>query len=287
MALADTLSRHDVVDTSLDNADSAICPELMIINALDLALARHIQTSSHSNPLVLCAINNLQKDSPLFPHSALTDWMFEGDHLYYKGQMYIPPPAHHTLVTSLHNSPTLGHTGQFRTKTFLKHDFWWPGLSTYVNKFIEGCAVCQQNKVNTHPTCPPLNPASTSALPFKQLLVDLVTDLPLVGSIDSIMVMVNHGLMKGVIIIPYSKSIDAAGVGRLFFQNVFKQFGLHDTVISDRGPQFASALARELAQLLKYDVRLSTAYHPQTDGQTEQTNQEIETYLRIFCTNNP
>ena len=57
--------------------------------------------------------------------------------------------------------------------------------------------------------------------------------------------------------------------------------------ISDRGPQFASAFARELTRLLKYNLQLSTAYHPQTDGQTEQTNQKIEIYLCIFCINNP
>ena len=280
MALANTLSRHDVVDTSLDNADSTIYPEPVVINALDLALARHVQTSSHSNPLVLRAIKSLHEGSPLFPHSALADWTFEEGHLYYKGRMYIPPAARHTLITSLHNSPTLSHAGCFCTKTFLERDFWWPGLSTYVNRFIEGCAVCQQNKVNTHPTCPPLNLiSSTSTLLFKQLSVDLVTNLPLVGGMDFIMVVVNHSLTKGVIIIPCSKTINVVGVGRLFFQNVFKWFGLHDTIISNRGPQFTSALARELTRLLKYNVRLSTAYHPQTNRQTEQTNQEIETYL--------
>ena len=178
--------------------------------------------------------------------------------------------------------------GRFHTKTFLKRDFWWPSLATYVNKFIERCAVCQQNKVNTHPVCPPLNPiTSTSTLPFKQLLVDLITDLPEVRGMDSILVVVDHGLTKGVIIIPCSKTIDAARVGKLFFSHVFKRFGLHDFLISDQGPQFTSALARELACLLKYDVKLSTAYHPQTDRQTEHANQEIETYLRIFCTNQP
>lgn len=100
------------------------------------------------------------------------------------------------------------------------------------------------------------------------------------------MVVVNHSLTKRVIIIPCSKTIDVAKVGKLFFQNIFKQFGLHDTLISNRGPQFTSALARELTRLLKYNVRLSTAYHSQMDGQTEQTNQEIKTYLYIFCTNN-
>ena len=83
------------------------------------------------------------------------------------------------------------------------------------------------------------------------------------------MVVVDHGLMKGVILAPCLKTIDAAGVAQLFFDFVFKRFGLHDTIILDCGPQFASAFAKELARLLKYDVRLSTAYHPQTDGQME------------------
>ena len=223
MAPANALSRRDEIDTLLDNINSAICPEPVVINALDLALVKHIQTSSHSNPLVLRAIKSLQEGLLLFSHSALADWTFDGGHLYYKGRMYIPPTARHTLVDSLHSFPTLGHAGQFHTKTFLEHNFWWPGLSTYVNKFIEGCAVCQQNKVNTHPTCPLLNPVpSTATLLFKQLSVDLVTDPPCVGNIDSIMVMVDHGLTKGVIIIPCSKTIDATEVGRLFFQNVFK-----------------------------------------------------------------
>ena len=288
MAPADTLSRQDSVDTSEDNTNAAICPEPAVIRALDLSLARHIQKSSSSDPLVLRAIENLHNNTPLFPRSLIKDWKYDDGHLYYKEQMYIPPEARHSLVSSLHSSPTLGHAGRFCTKTFLERDFWWPGLSTYVNRFIEGCATCQQNKVNTHPTKPPLNPIpSSSSLPFKQISVDLVTDLPEVCGKNSILVVVDHGLTKGVIIIPCSKTVDAMGVAKLFFSHVFKRFGLHDSLISDRGPQFASAFARELARLLQYDVKLSTAYHPQTDGQTKCTNQEIETYLCIFCANNP
>ena len=202
--------------------------------------------------------------------------------------MYIPPDTRHALITSLHSSSALGHAGRFHTKTFLEWDFWWPGLSTYINQFIKGCTTCQQNKVNTHPTRPPLNPIpSSSSLPFKQISVDLITDLPEVHGKNSILVVVDHGLMKGVIIIPCSKTITTAEVARLFFSNVFKWFGLHDSMISDRGPQFASAFTRKLARLLQYNVKLSLAYHPQTDGQTERTNQEIKTYLCIFCINNP
>jgi hypothetical protein len=287
MGPADALSRKDHVDTTLDNIDAAIYLEPQIINALDLSLARHIQSSSSTDPLVLRAVQNLSTNSPLFPRSSLEDWSFDNGQLYFKKRLYIPPSARHSLVSSIHSAPTSGHAGRFRTKAILERDFWWPGLSTFVNRFIAGCAVCQQNKVNTHPTAPTLSPiSSSSTLPFKQLSVDLVTDLPLSQGHDSLMVMVDHGLTKGVILIPCSKTIDAAGVAHLFFEHVFRRFGLHDSVISDRGPQFASAFARELARLLQYDMRLSTAYHPQTDGQTERTNQEVETYLRIFCTNN-
>ena len=202
--------------------------------------------------------------------------------------MYVPPPARSSLLHSIHSSPISGHLGCFRTKAVVEHNFWWPGLSVFVNNFVTGCTVCQQNKVCTYPVAPPLLPIkSSSCLPFKQLFVDLITDLPLSHGHDSLMVVVDHGLTKGVILAPCSKTVDANGIAQLLFDYVFKHFGIHDTLILDCGPQFASAFARELARILKYDVCLSTAYHPQTDGQTERTNQEIETYLRIFCANNP
>ena len=119
-------------------------------------------------------------------------------HLYFKGRMYIPPHEQQAIVCSIHASPTSGHAGRFRTKALLEHDFWWPRLSSFVNAFIAGCAVCQQNKVNHHPTRPPLTPIpSTSILPFKQLSVDLITDLPPSNGHDSLMVVVDHGLTKG------------------------------------------------------------------------------------------
>ena len=169
-------------------------------------------------------------------------------HLYFKGHMYIPPHKQLAITWSIHNSPTMGHAGHFWTKALLEKDFWWLGLSSFVNIFITGCAMCQHNKVNHHPTCPSLTPIpSSSSLPFKQLSVNLITDLPPSNGHDSLMVMVNHGLTKGVILIPCSKTIDAAGVAKHFLHHVFKCFGLHDSLISDRGLQFTSTFTRELA----------------------------------------
>ena len=135
---------------------------------------------------------------------------------------------------------------------------------------------------------PSLSPlAVESPLPFPSILVDLITGLPDSHGFYAVMVVLDHGLMKGVIYCPCTKDIDTAGVAPSFFAHVFPQFGLHSKVISDRGPQFASTFTRELTHLLQYDVSLSTTYHPQTDGETKQVNQELETYLRLFSSNKP
>ena len=101
------------------------------------------------------------------------------------------------------------------------------------------------------------------------------------------MVVVDHSLLKGVILTLCNKTIDAKGVAELFFKNVFLHFRLHNHLILDWGPQFASAFATELAQILGYDLKLSTAYHLQMDRETEQVNEEVETYLQMFCQGQP
>lgn len=74
---------------------------------------------------------------------------------------------------------------------------------------------------------------------------------------------------------------------KLYHEQVYRRFGLPKSIISDRGPQFASRVFQGLCSKLGITSKLSTAYHPQTDGQTERANQEIEAYLRIYCTNSP
>ena len=100
-------------------------------------------------------------------------------------------------------------------------------------------------------------------------------------------IVVDQGLLKGVILIPCSKTLTLEETAQLLLENLYKQFGLPDKIISDRGPQFASKAFIELLKLLGIKSALSTAYHPQTDGTTERVNQEIEAYLSIYCASHP
>ena len=82
--------------------------------------------------------------------------------------------------------------------------------------------------------------------------------------------------------IPTTKRTSAEGLARLFRDNMWKLHGLPKSIISDRGPQFAVGLMRELNQMLGIESKMSTAFHPQTDSQMERVNQELEQYLRMF-----
>jgi len=88
--------------------------------------------------------------------------------------------------------------------------------------------------------------------------------------------------MKMVHFIPTIEKTLAKGLARLFRNNVWKLHGLLESIISDRGPQFAAGLMRELNEMLGIKSKLLMAFHPQTDGQTERINQELEQYLRMF-----
>ena len=275
MGPTDALSRKDEIETSDDNWEITLLKgkdQYFHVHTIDTTLAKKISSSSKEDPIVTKALATMSNDSgePWIPRTTAADWKFIDNSLYFKHHLYVPEPTRHDLVRSLHESPTGGHEGFFCTLHRMQKDYWWPGMSTFLRNFISGCADCQTAKVNTHPTMPGLSPlAVETSLPFSSISVDLITGLSDSHRFDSVMVMVDHGLMKGVIYSPCTKNIDANGVAQLSFANVFPQFGLHSKVISNRGPQFTSAFTQELARLLQYDVTLSTTYHPQTDGETE------------------
>jgi hypothetical protein len=106
--------------------------------------------------------------------------------------------------------------------------------------------------------------------------MDFITDLLEINGFNSILSVVDHGLTKGVILIPTRKSISAEETGQLLLDNLYKRFGLPDKIISDRGPQFAAKVHKEFLKLLDIEPSLSTAFHPQSDGTTDRTSSSFE-----------
>ena len=142
------------------------------------------------------------------------------------------------ILGMLHDHETAGHPGEVETLASVECHYWWPGLRTFVQNYVKGCSMCQQYKINWSPFHPSYMPilASTGTWPFAHCSMDLITDLPLSDGFNSILVMVDHGLMKGVLLLPCSKTITTKQVANLLLEHLYKRFGLPDEFISNRGP---------------------------------------------------
>jgi len=117
--------------------------------------------------------------------------------------------------------------------------------------------------------------------PWMHILANFITKLPLAQGYDLILVVVNR-LTKMVHFIPTTEKMLAEGLARLFRDNMWKLHSLPKSIISDKGPQFVAGLIRELNEMLGIKSKLLMVFYPQTDGQTERVNQELEQYLRMF-----
>jgi len=150
-----------------------------------------------------------------------------------------------------------------------------------MKRYVEECDSCQRNKNCTEQPAGKLMPNSILERPWMHISADFITKLPIAQGYDSILVVVDR-LTKMVYFISTTEKTSAEGLARLFRDNVWKLHGLLESVISDRGPQFVAGIMQELNKMLGIESKLSTAFHPQTDGQTERVNQELEQYLRMF-----
>jgi len=150
-----------------------------------------------------------------------------------------------------------------------------------MKRYVEGCNACQRNKNRTEQPAGKLMPNSILNRAWSHILADFITKLPLAQGYDSILVVVDQ-FTKMAHFVSTTERTTAEGLAQLFRDNVWRLHGLPKSIILDRGPQFAAGLMKELNALLGIAIKLSTAFHPQTDGQTERMNQELEQYLRMF-----
>jgi len=203
--------------------------------------------------------------------------------MYKEEKVYVPKDEklRAEIIRLHHDTPIGGHGGQWKMVELITRNFWWPGVTKEVKRYVEGCNACQRNKNRTEQLAGKLMPNSIPEKPWTHISADFITKLPLAQGYDSILVVVDR-LTKMVHFISTTEKTSAEGLARLFRDNVWKLHGLPKSIISDRGPQFAAGLMWKLNEKLGIKSKLSTAFYPQTDRQTERINQELEQYLRMF-----
>src|SRR5260221_472772 len=201
----------------------------------------------------------------------------------YQGKAYVPdnPQLCHDLVHVHHSATVTRHPGHWKMLELVSWNYWWPGLSRYVTKFITGCDACNRMKTFPMQKVGKLIPNKVPDQHWQVISVDMIRELPDSKGYNAVLVVVDH-LSKRIHAIPTVTSLDSAGVTWLFLEHIWRHHGLLEEVISDHGSAFISNFSCELAALLGVKLTPSTSYHLQTDGQTEHMNQEIEAYLQVF-----
>ncbi|CAI7887071.1 unnamed protein product [Closterium sp. NIES-53] len=186
------------------------------------------------------------------------------------------------LLNEYHDNRS--HFGSDKTYAAISRDYYWPGLSRSVAEYVYSCPTCQVNKARTTAPAGLLQPLEIPTAPWTCVSLDFITDLPRTPTgFDSILVVIDK-LSKMAHFIPTTGTVTAAETAKLFFTHVVRLHGLPSAIISDRDTRFLSNFWTALFQLLGTQIRLSTAYHPETDGQTERMNRNLEDALRS-CVN--
>ena len=200
--------------------------------------------------------------------------------VYMEGRIYIPnnKKIKEEILKENHNLADVGYPGQHRMLELLKRMYWWPGLKEDIKKYIQGCFKCQQNKVQHQRKAGELHPLEIPKGPWQEISIDIIRPLPKSNRMDAIVVIVNQ-FMKMIRLKATITNILLEGIAKIYRDNIWKLHGIPRKILRDRGLQFASKFIEELTKTLGIKRQISTAYHPQIDGQMERINQEIGMFL--------
>ena len=218
-------------------------------------------------------------------------WQFgSGGILRFKGRAYVPPDAalRQEILKINHDDPHSSHFGARKTLHLLQRHYHWPSIAADVKDYVQTCTTCQRTKTARHLPYGQLASLPQPKGPWQEISMDFITDLPPSFEVgtksirDSILVVVDR-YTKVAVYIPTVKTCDAVTLAGLFLEKVVRLYGVPVGIVSDRGGQFTSKFWSALCFYLRVERRLSTAFHPQTDGQTERQNQTVEHYLRCYC----
>jgi hypothetical protein len=230
--------------------------------------------------------NAYDPDDPLLQDS---DMHFLEDHGVYvfkpddsPARVYIPDGLRGWIIREHHDTPFGGHLGIDKTLESVQRCFYWPSMRQTVAEYINTCETCQRTKDSNQRPAGLLRPIPLPENPWEQISMDLITGLPETPRGFNTIVTFVDRLTKMAHFEPTSDTCDADEVMRIYFKSVFRHHGLQDVFISDRDPRFTSMFWTAMTDALQTTVKTSTAYHHETNGQSERANRTIAQILRGY-----
>lgn len=199
-------------------------------------------------------------------------------------KLYVPdvPSLRTRVLREAHDSTISGHLGYKKTKEQVSRHFWWPTLIKDVSCYVATCDACQRHKsVNQRPMGL-LRPLPHPGGKWEVVTIDEIIGLPTTRSGNNAVIVVVDKATKMNKYTATKGTIKAPEFARIFFDRVVSQYGLPREIVSDRGSKFTGHFWNELFKLCGTKLSMSTAFHPQTDGQTERANRTLEEMIRAY-----
>jgi len=207
-------------------------------------------------------LERLEKEGKEFPKN----WTKKDGLLYYKNRLYITNDEglQTTIAKGCHDSQVAGHFGQEQMVEIVTRDFYWKGLTAWINDYVRSCDECQHNKSPRHVRYGLLQPLQIPFVAWTSLSTDFITHLPESQDHTHIMVVVDR-FTKMAHVIDLNENATATDVADTFVREIWKLHRLPTELISDMDAKFSGEFWESLCWLLGIKRKMSTAYHPQTD----------------------
>ena len=217
-------------------------------------------------------------------------WKKTDDGLIYinSNQIYVPngDNIRQALMEEHHDIPLSGHVGGAKVYNKLCRNWYWPKMKADVEEYVKSCPQCQQNKPSNQKPSGLLQPLPIPEKRWQQVTMDLITQLPKSKQGNDAIVVFVDKLTKMVHYAPTQTSVDAVELAKLFISNVVRLHGVPESIVSDRDSRFTSNFWKSLWSQLGTKLKMSTSFHPQTDGQSERANRTLEECLRNYVSIN-
>lgn len=288
MRWLDTIASYDFVIEYVEGKKNVVADALSRLHSSEAA---RLLTSGPHRVMALTTVSlldDMQRAVAADPKyqsllsSPTPELTVKDGYLYSGDRMYVPDDAalRTRLLREFHDSPLGGHLGKSKTAHRVKSRFYWPGMDGSISDYVLSCGECQKNKsvnaakAGTHQALP------VPARPWQQFSMDKITQLPRTPSGHDCLVVFVDKLSKAVHLAATVTAATAPQLADLTLHEVVRLHGVPQSILSDRDPCFTSRFWRALWSRLGTTLTMSTAYHPQTDGQTERANRTIEEMLR-------